>query len=257
MTETMAFGWYRAVTAVSEPGVVIGWPPTDVITSPGTMPAEAAAVSHRTPRTSAPAAIGATRAGMPDCWLVVWQDESLPPRRPPPACASSAACCCGLELLLVATSTPRKPGRPTYTLPPGWPDAICLAIARALLMGMAKPSSPPDPAWLGVFAAVIMPITWPALFASAPPESPCWIRALVCSMWLRSSVLPEPPSLAWIERLSALMMPAAGVAPPRPSALPSASTGVPRVTWDELPKLSVGRPEAPCRRSSATSSAAS
>ena len=85
-------------------------------------------------------------------------------------------------------------------------------------MGMAKPSVPPDdPIWLDVevFAAVIMPMTWPALFASAPPESPCWIGALVCSMWFRFSVVLEPWSLAWIERLSALMMP--GAAWPRPA----------------------------------------
>ncbi len=147
-----------------------------------------------------------------------------------------------------------------YTVALRCPDAICLAIARALLMGMAKPSVPPDgPNWLEVpvFAAVIMPMTWPALFASAPPESPCRIRALVCSMWFRFSVLFEPSSLAWIERSSALMMPWAAFAPPRPSALPSASTGVPRLTCEELPKLSVGRPEAPSSWSSATSSVAS
>ena len=147
-----------------------------------------------------------------------------------------------------------------YTVALRWPDAICLAMARALLMGMAKPSVPPDdPTWLDVevFAAVIMPMTWPALFASAPPESPCLIGALVCSMWFRSSVLFEPWSLAWIERLSALMMPGAALAPPCPSALPSASTGVPRLTCEELPKVSMGRPEAPCSWSSATSSVAS
>jgi hypothetical protein len=74
---------------------------------------------------------------------------------------------------------------------------------------------------------VIIPMTWPALFASAPPESPCWIGASVCSMWFRSSTVPDPSSLAWIERFSALMMPGAGVTPPRPSALPSASTACP------------------------------
>ena len=147
-----------------------------------------------------------------------------------------------------------------YTVALRWPAAICLAITRALLMGMAKPSVPPDdPNWpdVEVFAAVIMPMTWPASLVSAPPESPCWIGALVCSMWFRSSVVLEPWSLAWIERLSALMMPAASLAPPCPSALPSASTGVPRLTSEELPKVSVGRPEAPCSWSSATSSVAS
>ena len=241
---------------------MIAWPATDVITSPGTMPADVAAVSHSTPRMSAPAATGATRPGTPAGWLVVWQDEPLPAGARPslPPCASSAACCCGFELLLVATSTPRNPGTPIYTVALGRPDAICPAMARALLMGMAKPSVPPDvPPWLEVevFAAVIMPMTWPALFASAPPESPCWTRALVCSMWFRSSVLFEPWSLAWMERSSALMMPGAGVAPPCPSALPSASTCVPKLTCEESPKVSMGRPEAPCSLSSATSSVAS
>ena len=142
----------------------------------------------------------------------------------------------------------------------GWPAAICLAMASALLIGMAKPSVPPDEEdWLElpVFAAVIMPMTWPALFASAPPESPCSIRALVCSMWFRFSVLFEPSSLAWIERSRALMMPAAGLAPPWPSALPSASTGVPRRTCEELPKVTGVSPEAPSSWSSATSWVAS
>jgi hypothetical protein len=89
---------------------------------------------------------------------------------------------------------------------------------------------PPDGLDVEVFAAVIIPMTWPALFASAPPESPCRIGASVCSMWFRFSVVPDPWSLAWIERFSASMMPWAGVTPPRPSALPSASTGVPRLT---------------------------
>ncbi len=108
-----------------------------------------------------------------------------------------------------------------------------------------------------MLAAVIMPMTWPALFARAPPESPCWILALVCSMCLRFSVVLEPSSLAWIDRSSALMMPEAGLAPPRPSALPSASTGVPRLTCEELPKCSTGSPAAPTSWSSATSSAES
>ena len=144
----------------------------------------------------------------------------------------------------------------------GWPDAICLAMASALLIGMAKPSEPPlpdeeDVPGVLVFAAVIMPMTWPALFASAPPESPCSILALVCSMCFRFSVLFEPSSLAWIERSRALMMPCAGLAPPWPSALPSASTGVPRRTCEELPKVTGVSPDAPWSWSSATSSAAS
>src|SRR5271169_7042552 len=118
VTVTISPGWYSVARAVSESGVVIAWPATDVITSPGTMPADVAAVSHSTPRMSAPAATGATRPETPAGWLVVWQDEPLPAGARPwlPPCASSAACCCGLELLLVATSTPRNPGTPIYTV---------------------------------------------------------------------------------------------------------------------------------------------
>jgi hypothetical protein len=166
-------------------------------------------------------------------------------------------CCRGFGLLLCATSTPRKPGTPMYTLWLPCPAAICLAMPSALLIGMAKPIVFPCVPGLAVSAAVIIPITWPALLASAPPESPCWIAALVCIMWYRYSVVPEPWSLAWMDRSSALMIPGAGVAPPRPSALPSASTAVPRLTCAELPKLTVGRPEASRSWSSATSSVSS
>ncbi len=144
-----------------------------------------------------------------------------------------------------------------YTLELARPSAIWLAMARALLLGMANPAVPacwpPEP----VFAAVTMPMTWPALLASAPPESPCWIWALVCSMWFRSSVVPDPWSLAWMERFSPSMVPAAGVTVPRPSALPSARTAVPSLTCEELPKLTVARCAAPLSCSSATSSTAS
>jgi hypothetical protein len=109
-TETTSFGWYLVVMVVSEPGVVIGWPLTAVITSPGTMPATSAAVSHSTPTMSAPAAIGATFCGTTGWALPVWQAEL--PLRVPPALISSEACCVGLWLSLVATSTPRKPGTP-------------------------------------------------------------------------------------------------------------------------------------------------
>jgi hypothetical protein len=107
---TISFGWYWVVVVVSEPGVVIAWPLTAVITSPGTMPATSAAVSHSTPTMSAPAAIGAIFRGTTGWALPVWQ-AALPPRVPA-ALISSAASCVGLSLSLVATSTPRKPGTP-------------------------------------------------------------------------------------------------------------------------------------------------
>ena len=132
--------------------------------------------------------------------------------------------------------------------------AICPAMFSAVLIGMAKPVVPPGCPSAAVLAAVTIPMTCPALLASAPPESPCWIWALVASMWFRSSIVFEPSSLAWIERFSALMAPRAGVTPPLPSASPSASTGMPTRTCEELPKLTVASPEAPVSWSSATSS---
>src|SRR5690349_14873980 len=165
-TETISFGWYLAVVPVSESGVVIGWPLTAVITSPGTMPAALAAESQMTLTMSAPAAVGATLAGTSACGPAVWQ--GMPFRRPLPPRAASAAWSCGLSLLLSATETPRKPGTPMYTVALGLPVAICLAMDRAPLMGMAKPRVPlfpPPPCGLPVLAAVIMPMTWPAVLA--------------------------------------------------------------------------------------------
>ena len=127
-------------------------------------------------------------------------------------------------------------------------------MARAVLIGMAKPIVPPDCPSEAVFAAVTIPMTWPALLASAPPESPCWICALVCSMWFRFSTVPEPSSLAWMERFRPLMLPAAGLTPPSPWASPRARTGVPTRTCVELPKLTVASCGAPVICSSATSS---
>ena len=60
-----------------------------------------------------------------------------------------------------------------------------------------------------------MPITWPAALASAPPESPSAIGALVCSMLCRVSVfwvLPE--SLAVMVRPFAVIVPPVTVGAP-------------------------------------------
>ena len=236
--------------AVSESAVVTGWPSTEVITSPGARPFDCAALPHKMPMMSAPVPAGAILAGTPGSWPAA--THAAPAGRTP-GCREPAACCRGFGLLLCATSTPRKPGSPMDTVELACPAAICRAMVRAVSIGMAKPvvplGCPPEPD----FAAVTIPITRPALSASAPPESPCCISALICSMWFRSSVVPDPSSLARMERSSALMSPAAGVTLPRPWASPRASTGVPTLTCDESPKLTVAKLGAPVSWSSATS----
>ena len=253
-TDTMAPGWYLAVMAVSAPAVVTGWPLTDVITSPGTRPFDCAALPHKTPMMSAPVPAGAILAGTPGSWPAT--THAAPAWRTL-GCRESAPCCRGFALLLCATSTPRKPGSPMDTAELACPTAICRAMIRAVSIGMAKPVVPPGCPPEPECAAVTIPITWPALSASAPPESPCCISALICSMWFRSSVVPAPSSLARMERSSPLMLPAAGVMPPRPWASPRASTGVPTLTCDESPKLTVAQFGAPVSWSSATSASRS
>src|ERR1700677_2694819 len=104
--------------AVSEPGVVTAWPSTETITSPGLRPWVCAAVPHTTPRISAPLPTGAILVGTPAHWAPVTQ--ASPPRAMPPGPSpdrrAAAACCPGFALLLCATCTPRKPGRPMYTV---------------------------------------------------------------------------------------------------------------------------------------------
>ena len=202
---------------VSELGVVTTWPLTERTTFAGARPSDCAAVSHKTPRMSAPGgggrdparhtrrlAVGhAARPGLvATAWVVTaWFVTGWVAAGPPLARGLLPR----VRAVALATSTPRKPGRPMYTVALDWPAAIFWAMARAVSIGMAKPIESPGCPSDGVFAAVTIPMTWPALFASAPPESPCWIWALVCSMWFRSSVLPEPWSVAWMERFSPLM----------------------------------------------------
>ncbi len=128
-------------------------------------------------------------------------------------------------------------------------------MASARLMGIANPCAVPVPPSDWLFAAVFMPITWPAPLASAPPESPSAIGALVCSMLCSVSVFwPLPESLAVMVRPSAVIVPAVTVLPPLPPAFPRATTPVPRVTLDESPTCTVFSPDAPCSLISATSS---
>ena len=102
--------------------------------------------------------------------------------------------------------------------------------------------------------AVSMPITWPWVLVSGPPESPGWIGALDWMSPLSRSELLDPSSPAVIARPRPVTLPVAteGV-PLRPSALPMATTLSPMRTCDESPRFAVVRPEAPCNCSTAMS----
>ena len=109
-----------------------------------------------------------------------------------------------------------------------------------------------------VAAAVSMPMTWPWALTSGPPESPGTIRASVCSMPCSVSLpVALPSSLAVMVWLTPVMVPTTGRAPPWPSALPMATTGLPILTESELPSGIVFSPDAFCSLITATSSVAS
>src|SRR2546430_2513322 len=144
---------------LSELAEVTCWPFTLTMTSPAARPALAAGVPGYEAQTSAPDWVG-----------------TLPPPTPPPLKGlpdRQVAAALGL-----ATPTPMNPPEPIRILSLEWPAAICLAIDSALLIGTAKPMLVPAPPSVWLFAAVVMPITWPAELAQAPPESPGWIGAL-------------------------------------------------------------------------------
>src|ERR1035437_1850319 len=86
-----------------------------VMTSPATSPADCAAVWGTTLMISAPELTGGVD------WL-------NPPKPPPPA------------LLASRTSTPRKAGRPMWTVALPCPCWISVAIDRAVSMGIANPT---------------------------------------------------------------------------------------------------------------------
>ena len=95
--------------------------------------------------------------------------------------------------------------------------------------------------------AVFMPMTWPELSISGPPEFPGLMAASVWIMSVRVSVADEVSSPAVTVRPRAEMMPwvTVGVPAARPSALPMAMAPSPTTSLFELPKVMVGRPEAP------------
>ena len=89
---------------------------------------------------------------------------------------------------------PMKPRCPSWMRPPALPPAICLAMPSARLIGMAKPMLVPAPPSDWLFAAVSMPITWPAASDSGPPSRPP--RS---ARWSRCRHSPEELNLALID----------------------------------------------------------
>ena len=108
---------------------------------------------------------------------------------------------------------------------------------------MAKPMfcelvpSPDVPA-----TAVFMPMTWPDVSMSGPPEFPGLMAA---SVWIRfcrfSAAVPSPPAVTERPRADTMPWVTVGVPAARPRALPMATTASPTTALDELPKVTVGR----------------
>ena len=93
--------------------------------------------------------------------------------------------------------------------------------------------------------AVFMPMTWPDVSMSGPPELPGLMAASVWIMFCRFSVaVPSPPAVTERPRADTMPWVTVGVPAARPSALPMATTASPTTALDELPKVTVGRLEA-------------
>ncbi len=92
--------------------------------------------------------------------------------------------------------------------------------------------------------AELMPMTWPSMLTSAPPELPGLIGA---SVWIASITvvwLSWPPSLATVGRCSELTMPEVTV-PDRPYGAPIATTSWPTCRLLAVPRFATGRPVTP------------
>ena len=144
------------------------------------------------------------------------------------------------------------------TLTPSWArDALPVrsnspATRFAWLAGMAKPTPIDPPSAPVVAMAELMPISWPRMSTSGPPELPGLIAASVCSAFstVASLATRAPPTLTG--RLIALMMPVVTV-PPSPSGEPNATTCCPTRTVSELPSCIGVSPETLRARSTARS----
>jgi hypothetical protein len=103
-------------------------------------------------------------------------------------------------------------------------------------------------------AAVVIPITLPAVLTSGPPESPDSTGASVSISPDSCSAAPLVRDPAVMERLSPVTRPATALGvPPSPPALPIATTGSPTFRDEESATDTVERPDAPCSCSTAMS----
>ncbi len=133
------------------------------------------------------------------------------------------------------TEMPTNADGPIWMVREAFLASMSAAMARAMLIGMANPSSPVICIVYPLDAAVSMPITWPLALIRGPPESPGWIAASVWSM-LESCSLSPSGSVAVIDWPKAVTDPLAVLGlPPTPPALPIATTVSPTETLVELP----------------------
>ncbi len=117
------------------------------------------------------------------------------------------------------------------------PFTACVMMGRAMLMGIANPIP-----WAVVAVAVLMPITWPAAFTSAPPELPGLIAASVwIKLWSQTGC-PVCSSVTWIWRPRALMIPEVTLLVNVPSGLPMAIASWPGCSVEESPIRAAGSP---------------
>src|SRR5689334_5628170 len=160
-----------------------------------------------------------------------------------PCCNPALAA--ALPAVTLLTRAPPPSASVTLTPSAGWltflPAIRSWATWMALLLGIAKPRPMLPELDPDVAIALLMPITWPLVLTSAPPELPGLIGASVCSRpeivlldccccccW-PNGLLPNglcgvcSSLLDWMVRSLALMMPAV-TDPSRPSGLPSART---------------------------------
>ena len=104
-----------------------------------------------------------------------------------------------------------------------------LRIRVIELIGTAKLIPADWPTWL--MMAVFMPMTWPRVFSSGPPELPGLIAA---SVWMIPLIIR--PFLALSERSRLLTIPEVSVRS-RPNGFPRAMIFCPTSTRDESPNV--------------------
>src|ERR1051326_8873671 len=206
------------------------WPAIDSITSPWARPAWAAGEPWRTPLMAAPELLWLPPEKPPPSMLL-WELNPTRRKRVVPMCTVSEALPASIwsamvRALLIGIAKPwvwvcDDPDEGC------WPEGVCDPPNGDCPSGDWLPPHGfcplpnwshghcssgdwlPDEAWAVLEAAVLMPMTWPWVLASAPPESPGWMFALVSIIPARCSELPPPSSLAVMAWFSPVTFPAA------------------------------------------------